>query len=267
MLALRYSALIDGGAIEPLIAMAKGRAPSELRLMSVDFLCIISVDTRPRKYLCRSGAAEAFGLVLKQDVPKLYRVVKKNKPRDSKDIHEFMGDTLEELYSALLALANLLEPGSTSRSRRNRSSLSEVSGTGASMEVLRQTAKSGGLESLLILTTLPFPVSTQEYSADVTTFDINELGLESCRSLASLCPVLLSEPASSSGLTHWAGAVMLALTNVLRRRAGGEEEIGRLREQQLDALRGLAYLAQYEPLYVLLLFLTIFVISFCPVLW
>ena len=161
-----------------------------------------------------------------------------------------MGDALEELYSALLALANLLEASlSHPRSRRSRSSLSDITANAESLEVLRQTAKSGGLEALLILTSLPLPSATYEYSADVTSFDINELSLESSRSLASLCPLLLSERASTFGVTHWAGDVLLALTNVLRRRASTRElEIERLREQQLDALRGLACLAQYEPL-------------------
>ena len=218
--------------------------------MSVDFLCIISADARPGKYLCRSGAAEAFGLVLQQDTPKLYKIVKHK--RGIHEISNSMGDALEELYSALLALANLLEASlSHPRSRRSRSSLSDITANAESLEVLRQTAKSGGLEALLILTSLPLPSATCEYSADVTSFDINELSLESSRSLASLCPLLLSERASTFGVTHWAGDVLLALTNVLRRRAStstGELESERLREQQLDAMRGLACLAQYEPL-------------------
>ena len=230
--------------------MAKAALPSKLRLMSVDFLCIISADARPRKYLCRSGAAEAFGLVLQQDTPKLYKIVKRK--RGIHEICNSMGDALEELYSALLALANLLEASlSHPRSRRSRSSLSDITANAESLEVLRQTATSGGLEALLILTSLPLPSATYEYSADVTSFDINELSLESSRSLASLCPLLLSERASTFGVTHWAGDVLLALTNVLRRRAStstGELESERLREQQLDALRGLACLAQYEPL-------------------
>jgi hypothetical protein len=242
--------LIDGGAIEPLITMAKSTLPSKLRLMSVDFLCIISADARPRKHLSRSGAAEAFGLVLQQDTPKLYTIIKRKKAKDLHEICDSMGDALEELYSALLALANLLEASSSHpRSKRSRSSLSDITANSESMEVLRQTAKSGGLEALLILTSLPFPSAAHEYSADISSFDINELSLESSRSLASLCPLLLSERASTYGLTHWAGDVLLALTHVLRQKASrGDLEMERLREQQLDALRGLAYLAQYEPL-------------------
>lgn len=245
-LVVKFSVLVDRGAIEPLIAMARGKGPSKLRLMSIELLCVISAESRPRKDLCRSGAAEVFGLILKQDVTKLYSATL----REAKDLNGILVDALEETYCALLALANLLEPSSATRSKRARSSLSEVSGTGTNMEVLRQTAESGGLEALLILTTLPLPVhvSRSEYRADTTTFDANELGLESSRSLASLCPLLLSELALTAGLTPWAGDVLLALTNLIRRQEEDEEKAGRLREQQLDALRGLAYLAQYEPL-------------------
>jgi len=241
-------ALIARGAIEPLITMARGNGPSPLKRMSVEFLCIISAESRPRKYLCLSGAVEAFGLVLKQDVPKLYNSIKRRKAKVQND--DVMGDIIEESYSALLALANLLEPSSTSRSKRARSSLSEVPGSSSNMEVLRQTAESGGLEALLMLTTLPLPPLSPkiENSADTTTFDVSELGVESSRSLALLCPLLISDSASTAGLTHWAGDVLLALTNLLRRQTDGEERTGALREQQLDALRGLAYLAQYEPL-------------------
>ena len=240
-----FSALVDRGAIEPLIALARGNGPSKLRFISVELLCIISSESRHRKDLCHSGAPEVFGLILKQDVPKLYKVVQREV---GKDLNDMPVDALEESYCALLALANLLESTSTSRNRRARSSLSEVSGSGANMEALRQTAASGGLEALLILVTLPLSVSFPDYSADINTFDANDLGLESSRSLASLCPLLLSESASTAGLTPWAGDIFLALTKLLRRQAEDEKKAGALREQQLDALRGLAYLAQYEPL-------------------
>eukprot|EP00957_Ditylum_brightwellii_P131196 10006696-Ditylum_brightwellii.AAC.1 len=74
--------------------------------------------------------------------------------------------------------------------------------------------------------------------------------MDSCRSLASLCPLLISDKAASRGFAKWAGDVLLALTGVLKRKVNpdDEEEYELVRELQLEALRGLCSLAEYEPL-------------------
>lgn len=248
--AIVVKAITDGGAIEPLLKIAKYEQKGRLRLMAVDFLCVISDDPYPRDKLCRAGAAEAFGSVLKEGVPLLYRAVKKTAEDESQEeIRYKMGSTLEELYSALLALANLLEgepAGFPDKKTRRNSATSNVP---VLMDVLEQIVRSGGLESLLILTSLPMSSLRQDMDLglDIAAVDIHELGLESCRSLSLLCPLLLSENAKTLNVAHWAGDVLLSLASVLKRDSSKMVDI-RLREQKLDAMHGLHHLAESEPL-------------------
>eukprot|EP00957_Ditylum_brightwellii_P149678 11398418-Ditylum_brightwellii.AAC.1 len=57
--------IVQGGAIEPLVAMAQTEERGKLRLMSVEALKVISEDVRPgrftREKLCDAGAGTAFG--------------------------------------------------------------------------------------------------------------------------------------------------------------------------------------------------------------
>jgi len=260
--------IVQGGAIEPLVAMAQTEERGKLRLMSVEALKVISEDVRPgrftREKLCDAGAGTAFGKVLKHDISSLYGLFQsaqsaltshasssKSAPGDEDFSDE---DALQELYHALHALANILEP--ITEEEMLTSTLAaeygycERDSRDSLVNVCLQTAENGGVESLLWLTSLPTSKSQLRHLGNRNHIDPNELLMDSCRSLASLCPLLISDKAASRGFAKWAGDVLLALTGVLKRKVNpdDEEEYELVRELQLEALRGLCSLAEYEPL-------------------
>ena len=73
---LMNSDILEGGALDPFVAMAKSENRGNLRLMSVEAIRIISEDVRvgqwTRQKLCDAGAAFACGTILKQDISVLY---------------------------------------------------------------------------------------------------------------------------------------------------------------------------------------------------
>ena len=270
-----YSDILECGALEPFVAMAMSRNRGKLRLMSVEALRIISEDVRigqwTRQKLCNAGAAYACGTVLKQDVSVVYSMLQPPKSnmceqsKSSDDISEEIQPErapLLELYHALHALANMLEPST----QQEEEALSLVVKFGDQdftptpcqdtlVKACMQTAESGGVESLLWMASLPVATTHFPQSSYTSTVDPNEILIESYRSLASLCPLLLSATSASKGFAKWAGHVLLALTGVLKREVMIDqgERVEMVRELQVDALQGLCSLAEYEPLKVMII--------------
>jgi len=185
-----------------------------------------------------------------------------SKSEDSLDKLQSERAPLLELYHALLALANMLEPST----QQEEEALSLVVKFGDQdfkpsrfqdtlVKACMQTAESGGVESLLWMASLPVATAHFPQSSYTKTVDPNELLVESYRSLALLCPLLLSATSASKGFAKWAGHVLLALTGVLKREViiDQGERVEMVRELQLDALRGLCSLAEYEPLKVMII--------------
>ena len=258
--------IVHGGAIGPLVAMARSCVRGKLRAMSIEALRVISEDTNPtrltRLQLCDDGAAEALGYVLKDDVDDVCNllqmgghVTESKMERQSSDQLSPSG-VVRELHQSLCALANILDPaegvsGSLPPSLQYTQSRLEES----EKTLIRgciQTAQSGGLQSLLKISAIPF--TTDVSSEGTQTIDRADLLLEASRCLASLSPLLLSDLAAVEGFTAWTCDVLHALTLLLKQSAENEEcdETGLSSELKNDALRGLGALAKSEPLKILI---------------
>ena len=257
------SSVIVEGALGPFLSMAESQERGKLRMTSIEALRVISEDVKPsrniRSTLCKNGAAEALGRVLREDVDVLCRVLKLGcadiivPPQNdiAASVEESSDhDTLLELYHALCALANILEPA--------QSDLGIVpsfdSGAPDSVDTQEalligcfQTAESGGLQSLLMIASSSCKSFSFEDSDSTAKSDFL---IESCRCLASLSPLLLSENAASEGIAGWACNVLEALTGVLKLAASieGKTNIEVSKELSFDALRGIGSLAEFEPL-------------------
>jgi len=161
--------------------------------------------------------------------------------------------SIKEIHEALCALANILDPllpDSPSLPQYHRQ-LSELPDTRKLlMTGCIETAESGGLESLLFIASLPFESEKQPIPQQVQRVNLLE---ETCRSLASLSPLLLDETASSSGYSKWTDDILKALYKVscqVETTEASEEIKGSVTEVQVNVLRAVGALAVSEPLKV-----------------
>lgn len=235
--------IIEKGAIQPLVNMASVGERGKLRSMSIEVLRVISEDTSPvretRLRLCRDGAAGAVGNVLQDDVNEITSYLKNGQEWKLEQFKLVPVDVVNELHQALCTLANMLDISESFEGR---------------IEGCVQIAKSGGLKSLLTLSYLPFTIDSLSTAPD--NVDLTDLLIESCRSLAALSPLLLSEMAAVDGHSAWTCELLHALTTILKRlstkentKEGIEEELPEVGyELKNDSLRGLAALAKSEPL-------------------
>jgi len=236
-----YSAVINGGAVVRFVAMARFSPRGNVRAMSVEALRVLSEDThrsrRTRLLLCEDGAAVALGNIVKEDVEgdvaqeSLIRALSREDEheRQSPQIHETQ---TKELHQALCAWANILDQDFQAPSAGTKEILEEA---------CTEFVDVGGLESLLCITSLPFDPHPLTENRDKMN-----LIVEACRSLASLSPFLLSNRAASRGHTVRSVAVLQVLTRVFGNIIDSDD--AEAAELKFEALRGIAVLAKYEPL-------------------
>lgn len=248
-----FSEIVDGWAHGSFIQIAMEHK-GKLRSIAVEALRVLSEDTDPKRqtrlHLCSAGAAEALGKTLKDDVRKI-TLLKSPEKLDASinDVDGTFYNSVKGIHEALCALANILEPPkSLSKSRHNKQLLQShfPNPKETLIKGCVDTAESGGLESLIWISSLPYTQSTETNLMIVDRMDLIE---EACRLLASLSPLLLSDIAASKGCARWASEVFEALDGILRRLADSEDNLSdATNELNIDALRGLGALALYEPL-------------------
>ena len=158
---------------------------------------------------------------------------------------------VKNVHEALRGLANMLEPQkeSSKHSSRRSSQSSALNSKELLMKGCLDIVKSGGLDSLIWISSLPYS-QTQQSGNSLTSVVRMDLLDEACRLLASLSPLLLSEVAAAKGCAKWASAVFKALDGILNRLTGSEDGTvsNFATEINIDALRGLGALARYEPM-------------------
>eukprot|EP00592_Proboscia_alata_P003201 CAMPEP_0194375938 /NCGR_PEP_ID=MMETSP0174-20130528/24497_1 /TAXON_ID=216777 /ORGANISM="Proboscia alata, Strain PI-D3" /LENGTH=2279 /DNA_ID=CAMNT_0039156461 /DNA_START=633 /DNA_END=7472 /DNA_ORIENTATION=+ len=249
--------IVQGGALDPLVKLASYAHRVKSRQDSVENLQIISEDVRPqcgiRSKLCDVGAARALGNILRQDTP--FLVDQKQLSLSSHSIGSSSvaqsfenksvesSEALKELGHSLRCLANILEPPR----QEARLALKYVSfslSRTSFAKVVVDTVESGGLKSLISIAKRPVETNSYELTASADLVDPNDLLVESFRSLASLCPLLLS----SEGHAQWAVHILYVLTAALSWEHTNDDDEAIIEDIQRDALRGLCSLARYEPL-------------------
>jgi hypothetical protein len=247
-----YSDIVNSGAIGSFISIAADHG-GKLRSMAIDAIRVLSEDTSPnrrtRSQLCEEGAAKALGRALKDDVKDLHNSIRPS--ARGKNEH-----SLDELHDALCALANILEPIQPGKSTTTKLRYvpSNSDPTQNLIQGCIETAESGGLDSLLWISSLPL---TAPMISDSSEFTVQRIDLleEACRSLASLSPLLLSKEPAAQGYASCAGRVFEAFDRILKLAPtynDEDDEYGNEQEAMLElnisALRGLGALATAEPL-------------------
>jgi hypothetical protein len=241
------SDIVESGAITSFVSIAQSNR-SRLRSIAIEALRVISEDfsvqRQTRRQLCEAGAAKALGATLKDDIRELEVALKD-------EVHSFSpveGVVLRELYEALCALANILDQilqefhnfsnTNTSMSTKGRKELQR--------SITEGCLESGGLESLLAISSLPFLANNNNLRKPHV-----ELIEKACRCLASLSPILLTEKAAKQGYSKWAINVLAALHHVLQQLAPFDRKMSSLViNLYISVLQGVGALAKSAALKV-----------------
>jgi len=254
--------IIDGWAHGSFVQIAiehKGK----LRSIAVEALRVLSEDTNQKRQtrlqLCSAGAAAALGKTLKDDVKIISPLMSADQfgsTRDS-DSSSFQ-DSIKELHEALCALANILEPPKPSKKTTASYNVSQAHLLNPKETLIKgcvDTAESGGLESLIWISSMPHTSGGGVVvEPDLGSVDRLDLLEESCRLLASLAPLLLSDTAAAKGCARWAIDILEAFDGILKRMIESSNNKETIMAQEatnelnMNALRGLVALAKYDPL-------------------
>jgi CHAT domain/Leucine Rich repeat len=253
------SDIVNSGAIGSFIAIAANHE-GKLRSMAIEAIRVLSEDTSPnrrtRSQLCEEGAAMALGRALKDGVTGLHNAMKPSR----ESIGLGGGLSIDELHDALCALANILEPvqPGNSGTTKLRFVPSNSDPTQNLIQGCIETAESGGLDSLLWISSLPLTGAAFSNSTELTVQRVDLLE-EACRSLASLSPLLLSKEPAGQGYARCADSIFEAFDRILMMDSmdfgenssyASEEQYEHeaMLELNISALRGLGALATAEPL-------------------
>lgn len=250
--------IVNSGALGSVIAIALNNN-GQLRAMSIEAIRVLSEDRNPnrrtRLQFVEDGAARALGRALQDDVKRLrqaHRILATG--RGGQTAADNFSSVLEsvfmEVHDALCGLANILEPieeRKVAAPELMRNSSTYVSPQSVLNQGCIETAESGGLISLLRISTMSLTVPTLVGGADRAA-RAKVLLRESCRSLSSLAPLLLTGGAAQEGYGRWAGSVLDAFNRIVA--AAVAEGIDDLdtRQELYSVLCGLDALANSEPL-------------------
>jgi hypothetical protein len=200
------------------------------------------------------GATETLGLTVKENASIIELLTRSNDAHISETLGSFENDatliiSVKDTYRALRALANILEPQRTSKKLQNiRRMDPQLKANELLVKGCLDLASSGGLAGILRVSTLSIAPSFLAEN-QMITLDRIDLLEESCRLLANLSPLLLTDTAAP-GVANWAINVFEALDGILNRLNEGESNnvSDLLAELNVDALQGIGALAIYEPL-------------------
>ena len=249
---------MEQGAIDRFVAIARDRV-GNLRSVAVEALRVLSEDVSParqtRLRLCEAGAVEALGKTLHHDLSRLPDEL----PLDLA-YKALEGEKMKNLSQALSALANILDPIRSPATSFERST-SSVLHILQDLDSIRNrgcldTARSGGLESLLKVSLLRFTTGDETDRPREVPWAIN-LVEESCRSLASISPFFLKEIVAEAGYSYGAHGVLngfyevlkqLASTVDVEKDADTEDADEQMKDLVEIVLQGLGSLAKTEPL-------------------
>ena len=230
----------------------------KLRSISVEALRVLSEDTdsfrQTRLQLCRVGATETLGCTVKDNAYIIELLTRSNETYTSEILGCLEDDAtlitcVKDTYRALRALANILEPQRTSKKSQNLRRMDpQLVANELLVKGCLDLASSGGLVGILRVSAL---LTTPSFLAESKMIALDRIDLleESCRLLANLSPLLLSDSAAP-GVANWAIHVFEALDGILNRlnEGDGNSVTDVSAELNIDALQGIGALALYEPL-------------------
>lgn len=219
---------------------------------------VLSEDTdqirQTRLQLCSVGAGGALGKTLKDDSASIISLRDpENAQEDFKDPNCTLFLSVKDVHEALRGLANMLEPQKGSAKgqlERRPSGAPPLSPREMLVKGCLDTVRSGGLECVIWISSLPYSPTPLSDNPHTLSADRADLLDETCRLLANISPLLLTDAAASEGCAGWATAVHDALHGILVRldsNDGGKSQTDAV-EISIDALKGLGALARYDPL-------------------
>ena len=252
------SDIVARGAIASFVSIALEKR-GKLRIVAIETLGVLSEDISPsrgtRLQLCEDGAASALGETLRDSLSRVQsqRTVGHAKQSnelqfDWNEVHKFAEEDLEQLYYALCALSNILDPtveGTLIRATSNADPTESLRPRSLLTTSCLQTIESGGLKSMLQLAKFP-----------LVDMRVVELVEEACHSLSLLSPFLLSKDIASKGLAGWAGQVLdvfcFIVENLEQESNSGESDdwFGENIDLHVSVLQGIGALAKSAPLKV-----------------
>lgn len=243
-----FSDIVERGAIGSLVEIAL-QHKGKLRAVAVESLRVLSEDISPKRQtrlkLCDDGAARAIGNMLKDTLPSVENTLRNQQKADR--------DLMHHLHEGLCALSNLLDPLpgslSSSRTRNTRQVSNSRDPNQMLVTACINVIESGGLDSLIRIALLPFNSSKTHGSRGISTVD---LLAETCQSISSLSPLLLSTEVSAKRLSCWANDVLLTLDCVLNELSQHTEkdDDDPLTDIHVSALQGISALACASPLQI-----------------
>jgi hypothetical protein len=215
--------------------------------MAVEGIRVLSEDVSPRRLtrakLCRDGAVGALGIALWDGVESSREILRNQTPSTWLDQIE-----LKDIHESLAALGNILDPLPEGVSVGYHLTADGMDIPKLLLEGCKQITDHGGLNALLFVTTLSFIPPDGSPLSD-SHADLLILLEESCRSLASIAPLLLSKLHA-----RWTDEILKALCKVTLQLEAREDLSEAAKESIVDiqvyVLRCLGALALYEPLKV-----------------
>lgn len=247
------SDIVESGVIASFVSIALNMS-GKLRLVAIHALRVMSEDISPyrqtRLQLCEDSAAQALGVALKDDVSTIQGLFSYELPETFSQLEQHR---LKEIHEALCALANILDPVPEFHAPKNLRSRSSFAPQDRMMKGCRDTANSGGLDSLLKIASIPFLSASKPHTLWHRNMELVE---ESCRSLALISPLLLSKTNASEGYSKWTLDLLLALQRVLKQIVSIEniaQQADRVVDLYVNVLQGMSALARSDPLKVKIL--------------
>ncbi|CAB9497604.1 expressed unknown protein [Seminavis robusta] len=250
--------IVNSGAIGSFIAIAQEN-DGELRAMAIEAIRVLSEDRSPsrrtRLQFVEEGAARALGRALHFDIGRMRQALRVatigGRGEDAyKEFSSVLDAVFMEVHDALCGMANIMEPieePKTPGPDLMRASSNYVAPENILNQGCIETAESGGLVSLLRVSTMSLTVPQLHGFADLST-RTNVLLREACRSLSSLAPLLLTGGAAQEGYGRWSGSILDAFNKILAAAVvEGGEDLGS-KQELYSVLCGLDALAESEPL-------------------
>lgn len=255
--------IIQSGALNTLVSMARAEKYGSLRFVSVKILRVISEECSwhasmngTERQLCDAEAVSALGKILQNDCTFIRSSIENSlASSDTSDLiydslsNDFLtstmsgsaDSTINEVRHVLRGLVNILRSYSVS----DRTAFSDTQ-----LRACSQLISSGGVKSMLWVASLTQDARSWLERIHQEPRFCHDIQIDSCQALASLCPLLLSSNLQPHGATKWAPHILSALVKFLKHQTllSSNNSLSTTPDVYADVLQGLGSLAEWEPL-------------------
>ncbi|KAL7533545.1 hypothetical protein ACHAXR_008988, partial [Thalassiosira sp. AJA248-18] len=256
--------IIQNGALNSLVSMARSENYSCLRFLSAKMLRVISEGCKgcgKERQLVDADAVSALGKILWNDVSFIHSSVENSVA--SSNTSDLINDSLSndflisttagstkktanEVRQVLRVVVNILHAPSSAEGDVNSTASSD-----AQLRACSQLIASGGVKSLLWIASMTQNTRSKLEAVIEEPRFCHDIQIDSCRALASLCPLLLlTKNVQTPGAAEWAPYVLSSLVFFLKNQTHitNGNLLGAIPDIYSDVLQGLGHLADCQPL-------------------